>query len=78
MKTKKAILRLEQGVHSYIQRALASRGAFAVFYGRRLKHYIKKTEVLKENISLKSSLLGVILYIVLNINEVGLMKEVIL
>ncbi|KAJ8631495.1 hypothetical protein MRB53_024818 [Persea americana] len=43
--TKKAIVRLEQGAHSYMQRTIASRGAFAVFYGRRLKHYIKKTEV---------------------------------
>lgn len=43
--TKKAIVRLEQGAHSYMQRAIASHGAFAVFYGRHLKHYIKKAEV---------------------------------
>ncbi|XP_058098680.1 uncharacterized protein LOC131243375 [Magnolia sinica] len=43
--TKKAIIRLEQGAHSYMQRAIASHGAFAVFYGRYLRHYIKKSEV---------------------------------
>lgn len=43
--TKKAIVRLEQGARSYMQRHIASHGAFAVFYGRHLKHYIKKTEV---------------------------------
>lgn len=56
MDTKKAIVRLEQGAHSYMQRTIASRGAFAVFYGRRLKHYIKKTEVLMKNIILESFL----------------------
>ncbi|CAK7346284.1 unnamed protein product [Dovyalis caffra] len=44
--TKRAIMRLEQGAHSYMQRAIASHGAFAVIYGRRSKHYIKKPEVL--------------------------------
>ncbi|XP_077221026.1 forkhead-associated (FHA) domain-containing protein isoform X2 [Tasmannia lanceolata] len=43
--TKKAIIRLEQGAHSYMQRAMTSHGAFAIFYGRHLKHYIKKPEV---------------------------------
>ncbi|KAK1262672.1 hypothetical protein QJS04_geneDACA008947 [Acorus gramineus] len=43
--TKKAIIRLEQGARAYMQRAIASHGAFAVIYGRRMKHYIKKTEV---------------------------------
>ncbi|KAL5985788.1 hypothetical protein ACLOJK_027775 [Asimina triloba] len=43
--TKKAIIRLEQGACSYMQRAITSHGAFAVFYGRRLRHYIKKSEV---------------------------------
>ncbi|GMH13926.1 hypothetical protein Nepgr_015767 [Nepenthes gracilis] len=43
---KRAIIRLEQGAHSYMQRAMASHGAFAVFYGRHSKHYIKKPEVL--------------------------------
>ncbi|MQM03785.1 hypothetical protein Taro_036575 [Colocasia esculenta] len=41
----KAIMRLEQGAQSCMQRAIASHGAFAIFYGRRLKHYIKKAEV---------------------------------
>ncbi|XP_043709903.1 uncharacterized protein LOC122658836 isoform X2 [Telopea speciosissima] len=44
--TKRAIIRLEQVVQSHMQRAMASHGAFAIFYGRHLKHYIKKSEVL--------------------------------
>ncbi|KAI4336821.1 hypothetical protein L6164_015301 [Bauhinia variegata] len=44
--TKRAIIRLEQGAYSYMQRAIASHGAFAVFYDRHSKHYIKKPEVL--------------------------------
>ncbi|KDP38583.1 hypothetical protein JCGZ_04508 [Jatropha curcas] len=43
---KKVIIRLEQGAHSYMQRAIASRGALAVLYGRHSRHYIKKPEVL--------------------------------
>ncbi|GKV41529.1 hypothetical protein SLEP1_g49044 [Rubroshorea leprosula] len=43
---KRTILRLEQCAHASLQRAVASQGAFAVFYGRRLKHYIRKTEVM--------------------------------
>lgn len=44
--TKRAIIRLEQGFHSYMQRTIATHGAFAVLYGRHSKHYIKKPEVL--------------------------------
>ncbi|KAK8959266.1 hypothetical protein KSP40_PGU019921 [Platanthera guangdongensis] len=44
--TKKTIIRLEQGARSYITRAISSHGAFAVFYGRRLKYFIKTPEVL--------------------------------
>ncbi|KAI4316880.1 hypothetical protein L6164_024815 [Bauhinia variegata] len=44
--TKRAIIRLEQGARSYMQRAIASHGAFAVLYDRHSKHYIKKPEVL--------------------------------
>lgn len=43
--SKRAIMRLEQGAYSYMQRAIASHGAFAILYGRRSKHYIKKPEV---------------------------------
>ncbi|KAF8093721.1 hypothetical protein N665_0379s0013 [Sinapis alba] len=43
---KRTIMRLEQAAYSYMQRAIASRGAFAVLYGRYSKHYIKKPEVL--------------------------------
>ncbi|KAE8731378.1 putative leucine-rich repeat receptor-like protein kinase [Hibiscus syriacus] len=43
---KRAIIRLEQASHSYMQRAIASHGAFAVLYGRYSKHYIKKPEIL--------------------------------
>ncbi|PON91000.1 Serine/threonine protein kinase [Trema orientale] len=44
--TKRAIIRLEQSAHSYMQRAIASHGALAILYGRHSKHYIKKPEVL--------------------------------
>ncbi|XVE94618.1 hypothetical protein REPUB_Repub02eG0024300 [Reevesia pubescens] len=44
--TKRVIIRLEQASHSYMQRAIASHGAFAVLYGRHSKHYIKKPEIL--------------------------------
>lgn len=44
--TRRAIIRLEQGAHSYMQRAIVSHGAFAILYGRHSKHYIKKPEVL--------------------------------
>ncbi|KAH7567185.1 hypothetical protein JRO89_XS07G0029100 [Xanthoceras sorbifolium] len=44
--TRRAIIRLEQGAHSYMQRTIASHGAFAILYGRHSKHYIKKPEVL--------------------------------
>lgn len=46
---KKFIMRLEQGVHSYMQRTLANHGAFAVLYGRQSKHYIRKSEVCQLN-----------------------------
>ncbi|KAG5245553.1 Forkhead-associated domain-containing protein [Salix suchowensis] len=39
----RAIIRLEQCAQSSMQRAIASRGALAVLYGRHLKHYIKDT-----------------------------------
>ncbi|KAL3022685.1 hypothetical protein AAZX31_04G026600 [Glycine max] len=39
-------MRLEQGSHSCIQRAIDSHGAFAILYSRHSKHYIKKPEVL--------------------------------
>ncbi|XVE82534.1 hypothetical protein DITRI_Ditri16bG0012900 [Diplodiscus trichospermus] len=43
---KRTIIRLEQCARSAMQRAIASRGALAVFYGRHMKHYIKQTEVI--------------------------------
>ncbi|XP_008796646.2 uncharacterized protein LOC103712048 [Phoenix dactylifera] len=43
--SKKAIMRLEQGARSFMNRAILSHGAFAVFYGRRLKYFIKSPEV---------------------------------
>ncbi|KAL5557606.1 hypothetical protein UlMin_039842 [Ulmus minor] len=43
---KMKIVRLEQCAKSSMNRNIASRGAFAVFYGRHLKQYIKKTEVI--------------------------------
>ncbi|XP_020589272.1 uncharacterized protein LOC110030726 isoform X2 [Phalaenopsis equestris] len=44
--TKKTIIRLEQGARSYMNRAISSHGAFAIFYGRNLKYFIKSPEVL--------------------------------
>ncbi|BAT77719.1 hypothetical protein LR48_Vigan09g028800 [Vigna angularis] len=46
VESKRAIMRLEQGAHSCIQRAINAHGAFAILYGRHSKHYIKKPEVL--------------------------------
>ncbi|XP_027356211.1 uncharacterized protein LOC113865691 [Abrus precatorius] len=46
VESKRAIMRLEQGAHSCIQRAINSHGAFAILYGRHSKHYIRKPEVL--------------------------------
>lgn len=43
--TKRTIIRLEQTARSSLQRAMTSKGALAILYGRHLKHYIKKTEV---------------------------------
>ncbi|KAL5752553.1 hypothetical protein ACOSQ2_023060 [Xanthoceras sorbifolium] len=43
---KRKIIRLEQCARSSTQRAIAYQGAFAVFYGRHLKYYIKDTEVI--------------------------------
>ncbi|GLT48628.1 hypothetical protein SLA2020_222420 [Shorea laevis] len=45
--TKRGILRLEQCACSYMQRVIASHGAFTILYGRHSKHYIKKPEVFK-------------------------------
>ncbi|XP_022772423.1 uncharacterized protein LOC111315069 [Durio zibethinus] len=44
--TIRAIIRLEQASHSYMQRAIASHGAFTILYGRHSKHYIKKPKIL--------------------------------
>ncbi|KAJ9540943.1 hypothetical protein OSB04_027449 [Centaurea solstitialis] len=43
--TKRMIIRLEQAARSSFHRTLSSQGALAIFYGRRLTHYIKKAEV---------------------------------
>lgn len=44
--TKRRIIRLEQCARSSMQRSIASQGALAILYGRHLKKYIKKTEVI--------------------------------
>ncbi|KAL7144158.1 hypothetical protein ABFS83_08G240100 [Erythranthe nasuta] len=44
--SKRTIIRLEQGAHSCLQRAMTSQGALAILYGRHLRHYIRKPEVL--------------------------------
>ncbi|KXG39541.1 uncharacterized protein LOC8081094 isoform X1 [Sorghum bicolor] len=43
--SRKALIRLEQGARSYMNRAIMSHGAFAVIYGLHLKCYIKDPEV---------------------------------
>ncbi|KAG1347520.1 putative Microspherule protein 1 [Cocos nucifera] len=43
--SKKAIMRLEQGARSFMNRAISSHGAFAVFYGHHMKYFIKSPEV---------------------------------
>ncbi|XP_012448518.1 uncharacterized protein LOC105771645 [Gossypium raimondii] len=52
--SKRATIRREQGPNSYMQRAIASNGAFAILYDRHSNHYyIKKHQILlgrtKEN-----------------------------
>ncbi|KAL6576093.1 hypothetical protein OROHE_000564 [Orobanche hederae] len=44
--TKRTIIRLEQAARSCLQRVMTSQGALAILYGRHLRHYIKKPEVL--------------------------------
>ncbi|KAL3345992.1 hypothetical protein AABB24_024777 [Solanum stoloniferum] len=43
---RRTTIRLEQCSRSGVQRDMTSRGAFAILYGRHLKHYIRKTEVI--------------------------------
>lgn len=43
--TKRTIVRLEQGARSCLQRVMMSQGALAVLYGRHLRHYIRKPEI---------------------------------
>ncbi|XP_078440806.1 forkhead-associated (FHA) domain-containing protein [Wolffia australiana] len=45
LESKKTLMRLEKSARSNLQRSIASRGALAVLYGRRLRHYIRKPEV---------------------------------
>lgn len=44
--SRKSLIRLEQGARAYLNRAITSRGAFAVIYGLHLKYYIKDPEVI--------------------------------
>ncbi|KAI9109735.1 hypothetical protein K1719_019365 [Acacia pycnantha] len=44
--SKRTIMRLEQCAQSHVHRAIASQGALAMLYGRNLKQYIKKSEVI--------------------------------
>lgn len=46
MSNKKTLIRLEQGFHSSINRAIVRHGAFAILYGMHLKYYIKTPEVI--------------------------------
>uniref|UniRef100_A0A7N0UII5 FHA domain-containing protein n=1 Tax=Kalanchoe fedtschenkoi TaxID=63787 RepID=A0A7N0UII5_KALFE len=43
---KKQIVRLEQCARSYTDKRIETHGALAVLYGRRLKYYISKSEVI--------------------------------
>ncbi|CAM0876930.1 unnamed protein product [Alopecurus aequalis] len=44
--SRRSLIRLEQGARAYLNRAITSRGAFAVIYGLHLKYYIKDPEVI--------------------------------
>ncbi|KAK9265967.1 hypothetical protein L1049_003491 [Liquidambar formosana] len=44
--TKRTVVRLEQCARSSLRRAIASQGALAILYGRHMKYYIKKAEVI--------------------------------
>lgn len=44
--SRRTIIRLEQCAKSYMERTMTILGAFAIFYGRHLKHYMRKTEVI--------------------------------
>lgn len=46
VESRRKIIRLEQCAQSSLQRAMESQNALAIFYGRRSKHFIRKTEVL--------------------------------
>jgi hypothetical protein len=39
------LIRLEQSARSYMNRAIVSKGAFAVIYGLHLRYYMKDSEV---------------------------------
>ncbi|XP_059293108.1 uncharacterized protein LOC132046486 [Lycium ferocissimum] len=43
---RRTTIRLEQCVRSGLRRDMTPRGAFAILYGRHLRHYIRKTEVI--------------------------------
>ncbi|KAK4346899.1 hypothetical protein RND71_033238 [Anisodus tanguticus] len=43
---RRTTIRLEQCIRSGLQRDMTRRGAFAILYGRHLRHYIRKTEVI--------------------------------
>ncbi|KAG2625345.1 uncharacterized protein LOC120700455 [Panicum virgatum] len=43
--SRKALIRLEQGARSYMNRAIMSHGALAVIYGLHLKYFMKDPEV---------------------------------
>ncbi|XP_057766146.1 uncharacterized protein LOC130986693 [Salvia miltiorrhiza] len=44
--TKRTIIRLEQGARCCLRRAMTSHEALAILFGRHLRHYIRKPEVL--------------------------------
>ena len=54
--SRKALIRLEQGARSYMNRAIMSHGALAVIYGLHLKYFIKDPEV--SNLFLAKSVIG--------------------
>ncbi|KAG8383395.1 hypothetical protein BUALT_Bualt04G0008000 [Buddleja alternifolia] len=44
--TKRTIIRLEEGARSFLHRAMTSQNALAILYGRHIRHYITKPEIL--------------------------------
>ncbi|KAI5069157.1 hypothetical protein GOP47_0015458 [Adiantum capillus-veneris] len=52
---RKTLIRLEQGARASLERTLTHHGAIAVLYGRHLRYYIKRNEVLLGRVTLDNT-----------------------